>query len=53
MSLKFFLNLLIFGNAGSLLLHGFFSGFSEQGLLSSCGAQASHCEDFFVAEHGL
>ena len=30
----------------SLLLHGLFSSCSEQGLLSSCGAQASHCSGF-------
>ena len=29
-----------------------FSSCSEQGLLSSCSAWASHCGDFLVAEHG-
>ena len=33
--------------AGSLLLHRFFSSCGEQGLLSSCGSQASHCGGFF------
>ena len=32
----------IFGWARSLLLQGFFSGCSKRGLLSSCGAWASH-----------
>ena len=41
-----FIYLVSFGCAGSLLLHGLFSGFSERGLLSGCGAQASHCDDF-------
>ena len=38
----------IFGRAGSLLLStGFLrAGCSEQGLLSSCGAWASHCGGF-------
>ena len=35
----------IFGCAVSLLLHGLFSTYSEQGLLCSCGAWASHCSD--------
>ena len=37
------------GCAGSLLLHGFFSGCSKRELLSSCSVQASlllHCTDF-------
>ena len=34
--------LFIFGHAGSLLLHGFFS---RWGLSSSCGAHASCCSD--------
>ena len=38
--------LFIFGCAGSLLLCGVFSNCSEGGLLSSCGAQASHCSSF-------
>ena len=33
----------IFGWAGPSLLWGFFSGCREWGLLSSCGARASHC----------
>ena len=37
-----FFSLLIFGRAGSSLLHGLFSSFGEWGLLSSCGARASH-----------
>ena len=41
MSLLLFL--FIFGCAGSSLLHGLFSSRSKQGLLSSCGAQASRC----------
>lgn len=41
-ALKFFL---IFGYAGSLL-QGVFSC-TEQGLLSSCREQASHCHGFF------
>ena len=28
------------------MLRGLFSGCGEQGLVSSCGAQASHCSDF-------
>ena len=36
----------IFGCAGSLLLCGLFSSCSEQGLVSSCGARASHCSGF-------
>ena len=38
--------LLIFGCAGSLLLHGLFSSYGERGLLSSCGVQASRCHGF-------
>ena len=37
---------LIFGCAGSLLLHGLFSSCRERGLLSSCGTWASHCSGF-------
>ena len=33
---------LIFGCAGSSLLHGFFSNSGKQGLFPSCGTQASH-----------
>ena len=36
----------IFGHTGSSLLHELFSSCSEQGLLSSCGAWASHCGGF-------
>ena len=35
-----------FGRAGSLLLLGLFPSCDEQGLLSSCGARASHCSGF-------
>ena len=35
--------LFILGCAGSPLLRGLFSSCGEQGLLSSSGAQASHC----------
>ena len=42
--------LLIFGYAGSSLLCGLFSSCREQGLLSSCGAQASHCRSFSCCE---
>ena len=38
--------LLIFGCAGSSLLHRLFSSCSEQGLLSSCGVRASHFDGF-------
>ena len=38
--------LLIFGYDGSSLLHRPFSSCSKWGLLSSCGAQASHCGGF-------
>jgi len=37
---------LYFACAGSSLLRGLFSGWREQRLLSSCGAQASHCGGF-------
>ena len=33
-----------FGSTGSSLLCGLFSSCGEQGLLSSSGAQASHCD---------
>ena len=52
--LTFFLCLLkkvylfTFGRTGSSLLHGLFSSYSKQGLLSSCGMWASH-----VVERGL
>ena len=35
--------LIIFGCVGSSLLHELFSSCSEQGLNTSCGAQASQC----------
>ena len=38
--------LFIYGWAGSLLLHRLFSSCSEQGLLSTCSAQASHAGGF-------
>ena len=41
-----FIYLLIFGYTGSSLLHRLFSRLGEQGLLSSCGARASHCDGF-------
>ena len=47
--LKFFLsffNSFIFGCVGSLLLHTLFSSCREQGILSSCGSQASHRSGF-------
>ena len=53
----FFLNKLdlfaFFGCAGSSLLCRAFSCCREQGLLSSWGAQASHCSGSLVAEHRL
>ena len=41
-----FINVFTFDCAGSSLLGGLFSSFREQGLLSSCGAWASHCGGF-------
>ena len=38
--------LFIFGSTGSSLLRGLFSSSGEQGLLSSCSGQASHCGGF-------
>ena len=55
----FFFNMVLFilffwhGCAGSLLLRGLFSSCGEQGLLSSCVAQAAHCMTSLVVEHGL
>ena len=47
--LKFlFIYLFIFGCAGSSLLCSIFSSFREQGLLSSCGVRASHCDDWLL-----
>ena len=44
---KFFFNLFyFFGCAGSLLLQRLFSSCGEQGLRSSCDAQASHSGGF-------
>ena len=37
--------MLIFGCAGSLLLHELFPGCGEGGLLSGCGVRSSHCGD--------
>lgn len=42
----------LFDCSGSLLLHALFSGFGERGLLSGCGARASHCSGVSV-EHRL
>ena len=42
-SLKIFLKFIYYGCAGSSLLHGLFSSFSELGILSGCHAPASHC----------
>ena len=47
------LYVLIFGCAGSLLLHGLFSSCGKQGLLSSCDAQVSHCGVSLVTEYRL
>ena len=44
--LKFKFYFFIFGCAGSSLLHRLFSSSGEWGLLSSCGALASHCGGF-------
>ena len=41
-----FIYVIIFGCAGSLLLGRLFCICSEQGLLSRCGVQASHCSGF-------
>ena len=41
-----FLFIYLFGCTGSSFLHSAFSSCGEQGLLSSCGAQASHCSSF-------
>ena len=40
------MSVFIFGCAGSLLLCQLFSSCGKWGLLSSCGARASHCGDF-------
>ena len=45
--------LFIFGCAGSSLVHGLFSRCCEWGLLSSCGAQASHCGGFSCGAQAL
>ena len=39
----FFFFLIYFCCTGSSLLRRLFSSYSEQGLLSSCNTQASHC----------
>ena len=41
-----FIILLIYGCAGSSLLHELFSGYSKLGLLSSCNMRASHYRGF-------
>ena len=48
-----FIYLLIFGYTGSSLLHRLFSRLGEQGLLSSCGARASHCGGFSCGAQAL
>ena len=45
-SSSFFIILFLFGHTGYSLLQGVFSSCSEQGLLSGCGAQVSHCGGF-------
>ena len=45
-SFSLFSDIFIFGSAGSLMLCGLFCSCSEQGLLSSWGARASHCGGF-------
>ena len=54
----FFKQLFIFACTRSSLLSGLFYSWGEQGLLSSCGAQASHCGGFscgraWALEHRL
>ena len=44
--LLIFKNCILGGCGGSCLLHQLFSSCSHWGLLSSCGAQVSHCGDF-------
>ena len=41
------------GCTGSWLLRGIFSSCGQQGLLSSCGARASHCGGFFCGARAL
>ena len=48
-----FIYLFIYRYAESLLLLWLLSSCRERGLLSSCGAQASHVVASVVAEHGL
>ena len=43
----------LFGCTGSLLLHRLFSSCSEQGLVSSCGVQDSHCRGFSCREQAV
>ena len=45
-------NFIYFGCAGSSLLHGLFSSFGQQELLSSCSAWASHCRGFSELSQG-
>ena len=49
----FFYNSFIFDSAGSLLCCRLFSSRSDQGLLSSCGAQVSHCGGFSCGVRAL
>ena len=51
----YFLNIYLFYFlvVGSLLLMWTFSSCDEQGLLSSCSAQASHCSGFPCTEYRL
>ena len=50
---KNFINLFIFGSAGSLLLHGLFSSCSKWSLLSGCSVWASHCGFSFCGAGAL
>ena len=45
-SIFYFIFYSIFGCSESSLLCGLISSWGELGLLSSCGAQASHCNGF-------
>ena len=48
-----FVCLFIFGCTGPMLLGRLFSSYTERGLLSSCGVQASHFMASLVSEHSL
>ena len=50
---KFYLFILFLATLGLSCYTGFFSGFGEQGLLSSCGVKASHCSSFRALENRL